>query len=71
MVIHVRDCVKVCSSEGLENVGKIMRLYYDKLESKCIPLGKKDQAFFTVKKFLRLAVSNDLTDLQYCLMEVQ
>ncbi|KAH7660490.1 bromo adjacent (BAH) domain-containing protein [Aphelenchoides avenae] len=32
VVIHVRDCVKVCSSEGLENVGKIMRLYYDKLE---------------------------------------
>lgn len=27
-----RDCVKVSSSEGLENVGKVARLYYDEKE---------------------------------------
>uniref|UniRef100_A0A915D3M5 BAH domain-containing protein n=1 Tax=Ditylenchus dipsaci TaxID=166011 RepID=A0A915D3M5_9BILA len=28
-IIRVRDCVKICSSEGLENIGRIMHLHYD------------------------------------------
>ncbi|CAD5231839.1 unnamed protein product [Bursaphelenchus xylophilus] len=28
-VIRIRDCVRVCSSEGLENIGKIFRLFFD------------------------------------------
>lgn len=32
-VIRVRDCVKICSAEGQENVGKIMFLHYDESSS--------------------------------------
>jgi hypothetical protein len=32
-VIRVRDCVKICSAEGLENIGKIMHLHYDESSS--------------------------------------
>jgi len=28
-VVRVRDCVKVCSSEGLENIGKVIRIFLE------------------------------------------
>ncbi|CAD5224610.1 unnamed protein product [Bursaphelenchus okinawaensis] len=28
-IIRIKDCVRVCSSEGLENIGKIFRIFYD------------------------------------------
>lgn len=33
-VIRVRDCVKICSAEGFENIGKVMHLHYDEASSK-------------------------------------
>lgn len=33
-IIRVRDCVKICSSESLENIGKVLYLFYDEATSK-------------------------------------